>query len=872
MALALAERHALLEAQHRAEQSAAQIAIIACQIPHDAINSGLLKSIVVWRETRKTKAEWNAERKRDVQICKAPTRSGKDVYVDPLAEFLETHGKVSYSLESDPVPYLRSYTYSSYLYALKNMNVAFASFQRIQCLDFSGQLLGDDRLAEACSGLRRCPLAVLSLCYNNITDRGMTVLARHLRSLGNLQELNLAGNLFSDAGVQAIFENDCYSPTMVKIDLSCNNLGPKAAYALGNMFSSDDRVCRLDSLFLGGKVGKRGWGNDFLRVLVEHLCRQGARPLRRLSIPSAALFAGGISCLAALVATSTSLEVLNLTKNTLADAESRNHLRHALRINSSLQEFYYRQSGLSKVERDVLLFSCKSRYRVSWHEQIEIARSTAWELNKCAQMTYFVELELFNNWQTGKPLPWPLIQGTPPADRDVENDLLNANLCHLCSSMGLTKAILSMLASADSAAAFVKTLETCANDLQESSQSSSSALVAAARSRDERIVEAQDICLRRKGATNEKKMDLISALEKFTSVRVGKTEPKLAATSKRKKKEKAGAIGINTLFMCIEDYHTACIESGDAVEALVGVLFLKKMEREGRMRSSEAPASAVVGRAAAKAAPGKRNINAIPAFQTLGLAASYTYYLYNFAPNERERARKSQLAFERDQKKLLDAEAKAAKKKMMISRRAGPRFQIIRREKLQMEEVGGEVVRQGKELQDDENEDDVGMHGLEDEEEDDRLMGEADAAVSILAAQADADDKNSDEGSGGEDDQSDEEHLHAREVTRFTVPKRDTQKKLAELVVEDLTDSQAQINTQRQAMARGNRHTVTRRLGMQAILGSVSFPVFFETENDRGDATSRLPLLNTTRQNRALEVRIKNRSMLSQLEKETTLG
>ena len=862
MAQAIAQRHKALEAQTRAEQEAAQISIMACQIPHDAINAGLLKSIVVWRETRKTKQEWKAERKRDVQICKAPTthKQTKDD-ADPLSDLLETHGKASYCLESDPMPYLRSYTYSSFVLALKNMNVAFASFQRIQCLDFSGQLLGDDRLAEACGGLRRCPLLILNLGFNNITDRGMTVLASHLRSLGNLQELNLAGNMFSDAGVQAIFENECYSPTLVKIDLSCNNLGPKSAYYLGLMFSSNDRVCRLDSLFLGGKVGKRGWGNDFVRVLVEHLCRHGARPLRRLSIPSAALFGAGISSVAALVATTTSLEVLNLTKNTLADAESCSHLRHALRINSSLKEFYYRQSGLSKAERDVLLFSWKSRYRVSWHEQIEIARCTAWELSKCAQMSYFVELELFNNWQTGKPLPWPLIQGTPPSDHDVEQDLMNASLCHLCSSMGLTKAILSMLASADSAAAFVLTLATCVKELQESAQG---------RSNDEMIVATQDVCLRRKGATNEKKLDLISALEKFSSVRVGKKEvtSTLAATSRRKKKEKAGTVGINTLLMSIEDYHTACIENGDAVEAHIGALFLKKMEREeakGRMRSSHAPASAVAGRAAGNAAPPKRKLNAIPAFQTLGLAASYTYYLYNFAPAERDRARKSQLAFERDQKKLLDAEVKAAKKKV-TSRRAGPRFQIIRRVKLEDEE--DEDVEVEGEQEAEEIHDEL-MQELRRRDEA-RLAGAVETAVAI----ADADDKNSEEdGSGGGDvEESEEEYVHAREVTKFTVPKRDTQKKYGDLVIEDLTDSQAQINTQRQAMARGSRHMVARRLGMQAVLREdtrdVTFPVFFEVEYDRADAASRLPLLNTTRQNLALEVRIKSRNLSSQLVKE----
>jgi hypothetical protein len=65
--------------------------------------------------------------------------------------------------------------------------------------------------------------------------------------------------------------------------------------------------------------------------------------------------------------------MLNMTKNTLDDPESRDALRHALRINTSLEEFYYRQSGLNKAQRDALAFASKSTYKLTWHEKVSIA-------------------------------------------------------------------------------------------------------------------------------------------------------------------------------------------------------------------------------------------------------------------------------------------------------------------------------------------------------------------------------------------------------------------------------------------------------------------------------------------------------------------
>ena len=877
---------------HRAEQLAAQAAVIACQIPHEAINAGILKSIVVWRETRKTRAEWNSERKRDVQMMKKSSGAGPSVEekaTEKLDLKFELQGKADYAgvIESDPAPYIRSYNYVAYQLALKGLHPKQPLFNSIRILDFGNQLLGDDKLIEACGGLKRCPLRVLNLGYNEITDRGMSELARNLRSMNFLEELNLAGNLFTDRGVQSIFEDSVYSPTMRRIDLSCTTLGPRSAYFLGLMFSPE-RTSKLDSLYLGGKIGKKGWGNEFVRVLVEHVCRPNARPLRRLSIPAAALSEDGIYSLAALVACSKTLRVLNITKNTLAEPVSRDALRHALRINTSIEELYFRQSGLNKHQRDALAFACKSTFRPSWHETVEIAQRTALELRKSLVISYKIELDIFNNWQAGKPLPWPVIAATPSSEEEIDDDELSAApLVDLTASMGLVRGIVAALRSIDQTGVFLKTLLISAAEAVDFLVTSLEAAGKDPEASLDALSDAAAACERRKLIAHAKRLESIGTVEKFSGAKAGLagrgdseagSSPK--TTKSKKGKAKAGGVNLNTLFMSIEDYRSALIEQGDANEVFISDVFLEKIRldsdlvADGDDRIGGGGGGGVVG-GLIKTAPAKRaGDNWIPSLSVVGPASAFVHYLYAVAPAERIRAQRSLEAYERDQKRLADIAAKEERKRLKTIR-GGPRFKIIR---------GVGMGQQANEAKRKEETELAAARALESAGSQNRKTptgGRRRTQLTVAGEFVLGDDEEEEDDDENEDETGEQGEV-LREVTRFTVPKRDLQRKFETLLVEDLTDNEASIRKIQEYLSRHGRSTHVRRTavelrmprtqGLSFIEGDVTFSVYTEAEEERCEPLQHITRLNTTRQATALEVRMRDRQLKHQLERERAIN
>jgi len=912
------EKHREASAKERAEQLAAQISIIAVSIPHEAINAGILKSIVVWRENRKTKAQWNSERKRDVQMMKKSEGGSK---VSGGGGGLEggKYGDLEYS---DPHPYLRTYNYSAFLEAIKGLHPKRSDFHAIRCIDFAGQLLGDERLMEMCSGLRRCPVTVLNLSYNQITDRGLEELAGSLRSMSRLEDLMLAGNSFSDKGVQYIFEHNTYSSTMRKIDLSCNVLGPKTAYFLGLMFSPE-RPSALESLFLGGRVGRRGWGNDFLRVLIEQLTRPNTRPIRRLSIPFAALSADGIHSLAAFVASTQSLEVLNITKNTLAEPTSQNALRHALRVNRSLKEFYYRQSGLTRKQRDALLFAFQSRFQVTWHEKMEVALRTGRELHRCQELSYHIELALLNNWQAGKPLPWPALAPISALVEDLEADELGASpLVASSSHMKLVKSIVAVLASADAVEGFVRTIEARAADASRSlHEAQNSHGVDPSYPKTCRNTDAA--CKLRKEKARARKLGVIGALEKFTGLKAGVNggwqdtkemlramgkKSKNKASKKQAKKNKAGAINLNTLLMTLEDFRSASIEHADIVELHVANLYTARLDfEEERAKASYNAAlalSAVVGlgRTAqqGRSLPSKRQESWMPAFASLGQAAAFTHFTFIIGPAEALRAQKSREAFERDQRRLAEAQAKAAKKKARFEavdedgqRRTGKRFYMMRGRELLTMNLGNLVssmaaFNAGVDAADDQSVEShdtkESRHSVVDELPKTPISRVRRGAVQNLFAvqSASSNDESSSSTDSGDDDEDEEDGRgYQREVTRFTVPKRELMRRLEQLEVEDLVDVESTVRNTRIMLARASRQLLVRRIPVQVVMpktvglnfveGYVPFCVYVECEEERGEPLPSLQKIDTMRQATALEARTSERRLAHRLERELAL-
>lgn len=280
------------------------------------------------------------------------------------------------------------------------------TFQNCLRIDLSDQRIGDLNLEKLCEVLPRCPITTLILNGNDLTDKGLIILSKILRSLSRLEDLQLASNYFTDIGIEAIFNKNTYSPTLRSINLAQNILTVNSALYIGSMFKPDCK-CSLDSLFLGGKVGRMGWGDDFLRVLVDFLCMSDSRNLRVFSYSEGGLTAAGISTIASLIVCTHSLHTLNISKNPVVDYLAKEHLLNALRINQSIRILYIRQCGLTKYETLMFAEVSKSTTSSTWHESTLLALLTAQELDECTRASYITELNLFNTWQKGSPPPWP---------------------------------------------------------------------------------------------------------------------------------------------------------------------------------------------------------------------------------------------------------------------------------------------------------------------------------------------------------------------------------------------------------------------------------------------------------------------------------
>ena len=605
------------------EQMSAQIAALAVDIPHVSILEGIESTIKFRRAHRKTKAEWNKERVRDFKVCKdGSDDKAKAAETELEHEIEEEVQKVahadtasSFLVNADPNPYLRHYDHSSYVQSLRQLKAKNASVGAIRVLDLCGQLIGDEKFAEVCYSLRRCPLHVLNLSANKLTDAGMNLLSDVLRSLGSLDDLLLAHNDITDEGVDKIFGAKVYPPHLRKVDLSFNALGPKAAFTLGRMFQGD-RTCRLDSLYLGGKVNKKGWGDEFTRILVDFLTRPHARALKRLSIPNAGLAHDGISAIAAYISCGQGITYLNITQNSLMEPLSRRFLRDALRSSKSMKELACGSGGISRVERTALEFGCTSRYQLTWSEKVSLSYQVAKELNKCHYLGHGVELVVTNNWQAAKPVPWhELLPGDPkeavekqaseraqqlkeaeeegkdPAEEDPEDavsELLHVPFAILTMNMELSLHAVDALKSIDEVSNFVLTLTHEFNEAEKWLETN----IAGFRQPHELRSKGRKLKVRQQTVMKRKDL-LLVMLEKFTSIAIVKSEKEAKSKKgKKKKKKKKGKedmaaswkkggkgqrVTLEAILLTIEELRSSYIEYGDALQYLIGVCYLLRV-------------------------------------------------------------------------------------------------------------------------------------------------------------------------------------------------------------------------------------------------------------------------------------------------------
>jgi hypothetical protein len=242
-------------------------------------------------------------------------------------------------------------------------------------------------------------------------------------------------------------------------------------------------------------------------------------------------------------------------------------------------------------------------------------------------------------------------------------------------------------------------------------------------------------------------------------------------------------------------------------------------------------------------------------------------------------------AFERDLKRQAELEAKEARKRLKILR-GGPRFKILRGAGADRPLIDPALYyRQPAKKSDSDSASMYSKTSLDSRKEKGLDRGSSGRGANSKRRRAmqvgqagGIDAVDDDDDSDDEDDEEEVVETQLREVTRFTVPKRDLQKKFETLQIEDLIDNEATIRKIQEYLSRQGRSVHVRRsaveirvprtVGLNYVQGEVTFNIYTEAEEERSDTLEYITRINTTRQEVAREARIRDRQIRHQIDRE----
>jgi hypothetical protein len=441
--------------QEREDQFCAQVAALSCTVSLEATRKGIHNYIINTRKRPKTKYEYNQERVRDFRVGKQVVTPAT---TEEVADDLEMYGKASYFLlQTDPVPFVRNYQYDVIRETIKMLDPSHSHFRDIIKVDISNQVVGDARFEELCAGIRRSSLKILNVSGNKLSNGAMQALAGVLRSMHYLEELSIARNKVTDEGIGELFSDKAYPSSLKVLDITFNQVGSLSAFYIGNMFKKE-RNCRLECLRLGGRLGRKGWGDEFVKVVFCAVVDHGLKMLKKLSLSDACLTSVGLDCVSALlVCDLVVLEELNISKNEFTEARSRTNFLNALRLNKSLKQLFIRECGFLEVEsrhaftvirsnvgsdvlnRSFAEYSVRQQtennmFKHSWYERASLALCAAAALNQCRHSHHRTRISLIKDnpwripgppvWHIPKPLPTPP-PNSPFISTSTASDLLS---------------------------------------------------------------------------------------------------------------------------------------------------------------------------------------------------------------------------------------------------------------------------------------------------------------------------------------------------------------------------------------------------------------------------------------------------------------
>lgn len=677
--------------QERTEQYAAQVAAYSCEVSLDAIRIGTHNYIINSRKKPKTKYEYNQERVRDFRVGKVKPGEVVPATVEEVADELEQNGKASYFLlQTDPPLFVRNFTHDVFNETLKMLNPLHPHFHSIDKLDLSNQLIGAERFALLCEGVAKSSIRILNVSGNKLKNDSMFFLSEKLRSMHHLEDLNISRNKVSDDGISHLFDIKRYSATLQKFDCSYNTCNAFAAYYLGMMFKGD-RLSRLHTLVLGGKVGLKGWGDDFFKVFMCYMIEFGVKTLRHLSIADAGLSELSLGCLTALLSCDeVVLESLNISKNEFASSTSKENFLNALRLNTSLKQLTFQQCGFSETQSrhvvstvhahnrtgalNQLLATHSARhrqhlageYQLTWQERTDVARCAAAAWSVCQHAFHKVKISFVkdNPWRIPGPPVWQVIKAAAYGSTDL--------LSNIATMFQNTQVVLPVSIKA--------ALEDINRDMRYADMLVEALRLCQTLAADPRSVRMQRVSARKESevmrtveqieqdlAVNERRLASYTSMRKsaievlFKEIDLFRTDSEavLRVAKRRERKnihviiaEVSKRMNCDRVLMCAEDCRGAVSEEGQALEQLVGALYRQRLlfncltEEHSALQVEPFDFASIVR-------------GAIPYYGNLTSSATFVHYFYLIFGEERKENTKIKDKVLRKLKQELNGSASA---------------------------------------------------------------------------------------------------------------------------------------------------------------------------------------------------------------------
>ena len=223
------------ELLERKQMREALTSVVSCSVASAAVRQAFVKVCDISEVPLViTRAELMEGIVRDMRYTKTSQyrKSGPDAPDDYIPD-------EEYRRDIYPNPYTRDYKEEEFHNILRRVKPTLPDFSAVRAIDLSGQLLlaPDEKLIQLTENLAGCPIEMLALGNNGITDVGLSQFSNISRSLHLLHTLHLNHNKFSDDGIEALFHADNYPPSLRTLNIAYNNIGKGSAWAIGRMFA-----------------------------------------------------------------------------------------------------------------------------------------------------------------------------------------------------------------------------------------------------------------------------------------------------------------------------------------------------------------------------------------------------------------------------------------------------------------------------------------------------------------------------------------------------------------------------------------------------------------------------------------------------------